>query len=146
MIAFFTFLSIISSLCVFLQGQSTPVVRIICTVLVTMITTYASYTLLPVLWLLPIIAGSTPWAFTWGPEIGWDAAVMRTQAFKAFWLTLFIMPFGLPYIILRPVAYWIGYTKFTTGSDTSDRVARGLSGLFLGITILITFLSGKTWN
>lgn len=129
--------------CVFLHGQADEPIddhlpmRVICTALVTAAITYASYLRLPCWPLSLVVATSTACAFCWGPEIGWNAAVRRTQAYKGLWLALGVFPFGVAYGALRPLAYWIGYTKFTP-STISDEVARGLSGLFLGALVFVT--------
>ena len=75
-------------------------------------------------------------AFKWGPEIGWNKHVLRTQAIKGAWLTASFFPFGLLYAALRPVAYWIGYTRLT---KYQDEVARLLSGVFLAITCMAVY-------
>lgn len=132
--------------CVFLQGQADDdfdknlPMRFLCTVIVTAILAYASHGLFPNWYLTAVLAVSSWVAFIYGPEIGWGVAVRNTQALKALWLTLGLAPFGLPYVVLRPLAYWIGYRKFTP-SNTSDEVARALSGLFLGACIFAAIVA-----
>lgn len=117
--------------------------RIVSTILVAAILTYTSFLLWANYYIVGITAISSTWAFCWGPEIGWDITVRRTQAYKASWLTATLLPISLPYIILKPAAYWYAYAKNQvplTNADRADKLARMLDGIFLGLIILIALL------
>jgi len=131
-------IAILVALSVFMHGQLPEghryksAVRLTSNIVVALAIGYISFVSLAVWYLSLAGAVSSFFAFRWGPEIGWDKDVRKTQALKAAWLTWPILPFGLPYIALRPLAYWIGYTKFT-GQKWPDMVARASSGVFLSI-------------
>lgn len=133
------FLALIVAASVFMHGQMPGghkykgLVRISATVIVTAAITYASWILIPVWYITLVASASTARAFTWGPEIGWDKDVLKTQALKAFWLTWPVFPFGIPYVILRPLSYWVGYTQF---NNRQDEIARLLSAVFLSLSLL----------
>jgi len=142
----FLIFSLVASLIVllvFFHGQAgTGIfpIRPLATILIALIIGYITLTAIGDWTIAAAATVSAGAAFCYGPQIGWSTPVFWTQLLKGAWLTLSLFPIGLAYAVLRPLAYWIGYTKFTKTSDQSDEVARICSGVFLALTCLCAYL------
>lgn len=124
---------------VFFHGQGGSgifPIRVISTGCVALIIGVITFRLTGVFWYAAASALSAGFAFCWGPEIGWDQSVLRTQILKGAWLTASLFPIGLFYAALRPLAYWIGYTKF---ESNQDEIARTISGVSLGVACVAAY-------
>lgn len=135
-------IAVIVALCVFFHGQLDEgnswksSVRFTSTAIITVTMSYIAFLATGWWGIVPLVAVSGWCAFVSGPRIGWSRVVMWNQFGKGLWLAAPLFPFGVAYSLLRPLSYWVGYTRFPAlphKPDRPDEISRMLSGAFLGI-------------